>query len=240
MPRSAIKPVLSELSEPCTLCASTAMALPIRISGARNRSVLALMVAFGQVVGSIGFVPVRADSAESNSTPYPCKDHPCGCRTAAQCWSAACCCFTMREKVTWAFARGMTPPERAIRMAAIEPLPDRNTSAKSCCDKGHAAKPGATPVDCVIATSDDSHRLPENPNIPARSASDRDDWTISLFAQHCRGEETGTLVLLTIGIAPSPPQSFEMDVACVDWCITGNHVPIPIPFAPAPPPPRSC
>src|SRR4051794_16978264 len=57
-------------------------------------------------------VPLPASARKEPGVPFPCQDHPCGCRTAEQCW-AACCCFTPEQRIAWAQAHHVQPPPYA-------------------------------------------------------------------------------------------------------------------------------
>ena len=56
---------------------------------------------------------VRATDAVSEgkdfSTPYPCMNRPCGCRSAEQCWTS-CCCTTKAERIAYVIEHGLEMP----------------------------------------------------------------------------------------------------------------------------------
>lgn len=58
---------------------------------------------------TIGF-PVPSGFCKDHSIPFPCQDNPCGCRTAQECW-LHCQCHTLEQRLAWAEARGIQPPE---------------------------------------------------------------------------------------------------------------------------------
>lgn len=43
---------------------------------------------------------------------YPCESHACGCQSAEECWES-CCCMSMVDRLAWAIANGVKPPENA-------------------------------------------------------------------------------------------------------------------------------
>jgi len=53
----------------------------------------------------------------------------CGCRSAEQCWRG-CCCFTNQQKVAWAKAEGVAPPEYVVAAAQQETA---QVAKVSCC-----------------------------------------------------------------------------------------------------------
>ena len=56
---------------------------------------------------------------KDDSTPFPCQNRPCGCRTAQQCWKK-CCCFSNSQKVAWAKANNVKVPEFVRAAARLE------------------------------------------------------------------------------------------------------------------------
>jgi hypothetical protein len=194
------------------------MLLPSRTPAASVRRLLALAVAVAQLVGSIGIAPVRAGSPDS-SDPYPCQNHPCGCRTAAACWAGPCCCFTMREKVAWANENGVAPPEHALRLAAEEPAV---SALPSCC----AVKPSP-----AKSAGHDSGAVP--------NASPRHlGWVASLFAKKCQGQLDETFGVLTLGLAPAVPRSWSHELPFAGFCLSPDRDSTSLSPAPQSPPPR--
>jgi hypothetical protein len=61
-------------------------------------------------------VPIELPVAIDTSTPFPCQHHRCGCASASQCWQQ-CCCYTEEEKLAWAHAHGVVPPEHLVAKA---------------------------------------------------------------------------------------------------------------------------
>lgn len=55
-------------------------------------------------------VPLPSGFSKDHSIPFPCQDNPCGCRTAEECW-LHCQCHTLEQRLAWAKARGVQPPE---------------------------------------------------------------------------------------------------------------------------------
>lgn len=49
----------------------------------------------------------------SHEQRYPCEDHQCGCASATECWTS-CCCHDDVERLAWAMANGVSPPEGVV------------------------------------------------------------------------------------------------------------------------------
>lgn len=67
------------------------------------------------------------------SRPFPCRDKPCGCSSAEQCF-ANCCCNTPAELLAWARANRVAPgliAKLERRVAAIQVI--SCSAVTSCC-----------------------------------------------------------------------------------------------------------
>lgn len=93
---------------------------------------LAVLALLGQLVASVG-LPVPVALAHNSSIPYPCQGRKCGCKTSEACWAGACCCFTMKEKITWAEANGVNAPAHSRAVADAEQPKDDSCAKQSCC-----------------------------------------------------------------------------------------------------------
>jgi hypothetical protein len=110
------------------------------------RAATALLLAVNHVVVALGLpMPLTTPAAESHASAkemFPCMNCPCGCRTAEHCWRG-CCCYTMTQKLAWAKAHGVTPPD-FVRVAAEKEsaaAAKREEPAPSCphCHKKESA-----------------------------------------------------------------------------------------------------
>jgi hypothetical protein len=143
--------------------------LKLRQHWKRGLVSLALLVS---VCASLFPLPVGWDrrSEKDLSTPFPCQNRPCGCRTADQCWKK-CCCFTDSQKVAWAKAQRVRVPEAVVISAKLE------------CAQSEQQKRGC----CRVATS-------KAPQADARSrvanAEERHEtiYVIASLAQQCQGQ----------------------------------------------------
>jgi hypothetical protein len=97
----------------------------------------------GFLAGTVGVPIVLIDgNHKDRSQPYPCMDHPCGCRSAEACWRG-CCCFTMAQKLVWAKAHGVMPPAFVVAAAKSEAkITSCRKSNSTCCDThDHSSAP---------------------------------------------------------------------------------------------------
>ncbi|MBC7855758.1 MAG: hypothetical protein IAF94_20205 [Pirellulaceae bacterium] len=99
----------------------------------RQRPLVAALLMFALVTASLG-MPVFIEPQRNTSQAYPCMHHRCGCGSAEACWRG-CCCMTTAQKLAWAKAHGVTPPEYAIALTERKDVdePDRQADGGSCC-----------------------------------------------------------------------------------------------------------
>jgi len=131
------------------------------------------------------FVPVptaRPSGLEKDrSIPFPCQDRPCGCGSAEECWRQ-CCCYSNAQKLAWAKANGVTPPDFVLiaevtnseQVGKNDSPPETQetkteVSHTSCCEKGQCANP------CAASTTPD---VEENVT----------GYVIGFLARSCQGQ----------------------------------------------------
>lgn len=170
------------------------MRFPRRLPRRTLRHVVAVAALLAQAFAATG-APVfaRPGAGKSGAVPFPCQNHPCGCATSEQGWAGDCCCFTLEEKLAWADARGVTPPEHVRPAVAARKLAPKSEasccakkSAPSCCDRTE----GGAGKSCAP-----EHLQPAKPVIK---------WVAGVFAQKCRGEGTAGLLKLELISIPAP------------------------------------
>lgn len=214
------------------------MRSPLKIAGESLTRGLAVLVVIGQLLGTIGIVPVRANPDEVDPNPYPCKDHPCGCRTATQCWAGACCCFTMQEKVAWAEQNGITPPVHAVDLAREEAKETARKKAsqpilkKSCCSHAIVAH------ECEDGFDESKSESMPDCCTSKHQKTNGINWVAGFYAQQCHGDGFAGLGLLNIGVPPSFPEPLIMDPVFVAASDTTTRMPAPVPSRPLLPPPK--
>jgi hypothetical protein len=113
----------------------------------KRRGFVAALLIVNQFAIASG-LPLPAFAAAVNgaakkdlSKPFPCMNRPCGCKNADQCWRS-CCCFTMRERLAWAEANGVEPPDFVREAAAREALADASgppNSRGACREEKHCS-----------------------------------------------------------------------------------------------------
>jgi hypothetical protein len=165
--------------------------------GFRLRDLLLGLVLFSHLLIAFGF-PLPAPDRKSHATsrPFPCQNHPCGCLTADLCWQGDCCCMTLEEKLAWADANGVEPPEHVRPLVASRSAHPAPAKKKSCCSE---AAPAPEPTLATASTCCGVEK-PSLPSCPHCAASSRSDccektraptgvrWLAGLFARKCRGE----------------------------------------------------
>ncbi|MFO0850416.1 MAG: hypothetical protein U0871_17925 [Gemmataceae bacterium] len=180
------------------------------------RQLVLALLAVVQLMAGVGFPIPTSRASKDRSQPYPCMDRPCGCLTYEQCWAGDCCCFTLREKVAWATARGLVVP------AAV---------GRSCCDPHDGD--GAGP-DCRPASSDCPHCDP-----PAADASPAYRWVDGAMAQRCKGRSPAGWSPAGPAVPPIPATVWAFEWVPAGAVLTGNSTPISSTIDPVVPPPRA-
>lgn len=188
--------------------------------GVRPRDVVVVVSLIGHVFATVGLPLPTPNQSQQNSQLYPCQDRPCGCGTAEECWAGDCCCFTLEEKIAWARARGIEPPERARRMAAerAEGTAKLCHVGKDCCSK-HS--------DCPDCSADS-----KPPSLSIR-------WVPVILAQKCRGEGPGALLKLHPVLRCDVQDDQPLLTPCVGVVRPASFSPSVVETAPPTPPPRS-
>lgn len=98
---------------------------PIR--GRRFISATMLVIVLGS--GLVFSIPLKI--VKDRSIPFPCMDCNCSCRDAESCWSG-CNCMLPAQKLAWAEANGVQPPEWFQRFASQAPQGNTKSSAACC------------------------------------------------------------------------------------------------------------
>lgn len=198
--------------------------------GLRPRDAIVVLTLISHLFVTLGFPLLPPGSGRKNSSiAYPCQTRPCGCLTAEACWKGDCCCFTIEEKLTWAEANGVEPPEHVrplVESRRSRPTPPKK---KSCCTESEpvtglsvAARPSCCenpkPVagaecrtekpaceaerdaDCLVCVAKSKPDRCEKKAPPADPSGVR--WVLGIFAQKCRGEGPVGLIQLDPAVVP--------------------------------------
>jgi len=96
---------------------------------ARLRRPIAGLTLAAFLLATIGYPLWSAGEGKDLSQPFPCMYRQCGCRNAQQCWRG-CCCFSNKQKLAWAKANNVTPPQYVAAAAEREAS---HPAKASCC-----------------------------------------------------------------------------------------------------------
>ena len=204
------------------------MRLPRPLPRCDWRHFVALAGLLAQVFAATG-APVfaRPSAGKQGAIPFPCQNHPCGCQTSEQGWAGDCCCFTLEEKLAWADARGITPPEHV--RPTVEARKHARESETSCCAKK------AKPHSCCDSADEPAPSAPERAQVNKLGVR----WVAGVFAQKCRGEGPAGLLKLELISVPAHTSASRDGAGPVDSVREPNVRLTSAPHAPPTPPPRT-
>jgi len=135
-------------------------------------------------------VPIIATSFKDRSIPFPCQDHPCGCRDAKQCWTT-CGCLSMTEKLRWAEARGIAPPNYVDVTQVTKPS-CRSGNDSTCCGNTSPCDSGSGGCK-ACGDSVDSPETPERYDDSSATPATGDSQRIVLLTSYiakCHGQDS--------------------------------------------------
>jgi hypothetical protein len=145
-----------------------------RIAARCAGRVVSVSLILALLAGAAGF-PVAVPVAKDHSQPFPCQDHACGCSSADECWRH-CCCHSNHEKVAWARAHGVNPPQYVVEASDRE----HQASTPVCCH--HHCQ------SCLAKKAQPQH---EEPSQAVARQSQRGPFKAKLvvgdLAKNCRG-----------------------------------------------------
>jgi hypothetical protein len=203
-----------------------------RLCGRRAISALALAGYLAAIAG----IPLPAASLKDGGEPFPCQNHACGCRNAAECWHH-CCCFTPEQRVSWAIAHHVAVPDYLQAIVAARTGAPANRESDTSGDAPCPACKHATRHDVNDSDQDDccchAHQC-------GRCTDDHESpcgWQSGIAALQCRGV---SMLWLSTGAALPlrPSASWAPSADPGDWLrFTGNQHPH-LSSDPAVPPPR--
>jgi hypothetical protein len=200
--------------------------------GTRPRDVMAVLTLVSHLAVTFGLpLPSLSSSKlKDGSRPFPCQNRPCGCLTADECWKGDCCCFTLEEKLAWAEANGIEPPEHVRPLVESRKGRQAKPKWKSCCaesDSGSEQSISPSAACCAhsqstgsACCSQQSHEATSNSECPLCDrkpasngreqkppAAGSGSWRIiGVFAQICRGGGlAGTLQLDPVIVSDLTP-----------------------------------
>lgn len=177
---------------------------------------------------------------KDRSAPFPCQNRPCGCRSADQCWKK-CCCFSNAQKLAWAKANGVHPPEYVVAAAKKE-QPSKNCGTAGCCQRPSKAivacdkTQRATATKSVHSCGEKTPKHPDpRPNAPADNQS---GVVIIALAEECQGQSS-LWNSLPWSILPDPVILPSVLAHHREFFLPGSEVAVHLNDRPPVPPPRS-
>ncbi len=195
-------------------------------------------------------------AAKDRSRPFPCRDKPCGCVSAEQCFKT-CCCHTPAQLLAWARRNHLEPAVLAAleRRAATEAPAATSVAAASCCTApvvmakatcctvDAPAVPSNVMIDCCSTGRSPSSAGAARVVVEGDPEPHADDEPLSRRTVVLKAMlACGGIVAEWFSIGGAPPPPAVVAVACIsplavtlvdpDECLRPRHV------APDVPPPR--
>lgn len=196
------------------------------------------------------------------SSPFPCQNRPCGCRSAEQCWKK-CCCFTHAQKLAWAEQHGIVAPQLVREAAAQEQNVATNfkataretpsassqetglrTAIRSCClnssrpcvASNHDEADSAIPVPAN--TSESTEAMSRGEAIPrlTKRKTTSCNVVIGVSAQSCQGVGWSWATASWNVVAPSKIALSQINSPRTRFTIHSDHCKNRPPEPPVPPP----
>jgi len=178
-------------------------------------------------------MPAPDRTEKDDSTPYPCQNGTCGCDSAEKCWNN-CCCLTMAERLAWARAHHVTPPDFVVAQAAADSAQEESACCAGCCEETCTSNTAADalvhdhscedacclPATCGQASQRGSSAASCCHTPPAKTkpaATKAIHWVNFIEAQKCSGQ---MLDWLAVG-ATTPPTA----AMCVEFDATVQWLP---------------
>jgi hypothetical protein len=155
------------------------------------------------------------------SIAFPCQFNGCGCKDAVQCWSS-CGCHTDAEKIVWAKAHSVQPPQWFLEDLKTKPTAVANVATTSSCGSS-----------CCCG---EKAKQP-----PAKVSADQSDSTVVVYLnlkqrRNCNGQYDNDMVtwyFVSPADRPLPPISIS------PLCPVDEQSPLAVFHLPATPPPKN-
>ena len=235
--------------------------------GFRLRDVIVVLTLVSHLMLTFGFpLPAPSRKKPNDGVPYPCQSRPCGCLTSEQCWKGDCCCFTIEEKLAWAEANGVEPPEHVRPLVESRKARPKTPKKKSCCSESEPApepsvsappmccaktKPAATccseksaceatpDAECPHCAAKAKPNCCDKTKAPTPDSESGVRWVVGIFAQKCRGEGPAGLFQLDPAVAPDLTSFPLAEPERGGHVALGSDRTISVTHSPPTPPPRS-
>lgn len=190
----------------------------------RQRQATAIVALVAYLLAATG-LPLPGRDVKRDARPFPCQDHACGCSSAEQCWKQ-CCCYTPRQKLSWARKHGVTPP--AVLVAQIAELDDHeahdevasNGPGRACCAHRHG-QPATVQQStdhrlCASGQCDHDHDQPDHQSTRSQQHEGSRGIVIGILAQQCRGFSTSWCTCGSV-LPPPPAVGWQFCWDTVGW-----------------------
>ena len=209
-----------------------------------RRSISAALLA-AYILTAAG-IPLPYAGSHHSDELYPCANCACGCTSAEHCWRS-CCCHTLVERIAWAHAHDVRPPDHAIAEARVAGLDlawlgasksgssdgarvatcclrASNKPLPACCQKQFATCGGPAEPFCS-ARYNDEHKH-----------SNKLNGIIAWRALACHGQSMNWLAAVPTLIIVRPEMSHELPLVawlgpatsdCAAWTAVDPDVPPP-------------
>ena len=200
------------------------------------------------LIAAVG-VPLPTFQAKDRSQPFPCMDRPCGCKSAAACWTS-CCCTTPEERLHWAHEHGVEPPSSLLAAVSHDAEADFQPARDCCADHSpHDDEPascGAALPDktCHAANADGakSRCAVRSAHAPAtadrQTAGDVVDFVVISAMRECQGLSP-LWSALSAATPPPTPVVYEFQWRLAGWIELASDSAPSLSLSPAVPPPRA-
>ncbi|QDT53498.1 hypothetical protein Pan44_15200 [Caulifigura coniformis] len=160
-----------------------------------------------------------AASDKDLSTPFPCMNRPCGCRSAEECWTS-CCCTTKAERIAFVLDHGLEMPA-ALADAEESPAP-----ARTCCSAG------SEPACCTSRGDEADKPYCERPKKPVRKG-----LVLLSSALKCKGL-TSMLMQFGGAVVPTAPCTPDLVPVAHRLLALTDDLRTGVTLSPPAPPPR--
>jgi hypothetical protein len=194
---------------------------------------------FAYLVAALGLpLPAASSFPKDHGQPFPCQDHPCGCKTAEQCWSH-CCCFSPEERFAWAREHNVQPPSYAEKPSGHgwHSPRQRDLTKKPCCSsqsRPQSEQPSCCPNHrpcCESGSGEQGNRKAPTKTKKAKG------WVLGVMALQCQGHSTLWASAGTV-LPPGPPLTWNPWPVLLDRLAHADEFASNHSIVPLEPPPR--
>jgi hypothetical protein len=228
--------------------------MPARQLSAQRARDCALVSAalVGLLASTIG-VPILERGRKGGDQAFPCQGRACGCATADACWRG-CCCTSPSQRLAWAKAHGVRPPDALVALAG-----EQRSSDPAFGDTQRAARSGAEAAAgsahkacCHSNRSSVAKQAAPSPPVSSRPARGEQEpqtlapppvrphvaWIIGSLVSNCRGQTLAAGGAI-VAVPPTPAVCWSFDWSLVERLPATREQFTSFSFPPPVPPPRA-